>query len=186
MANKDVIRGRNLVEVFEFSGEWEPYWTVTGSYLVLQDDVTGKFYLKLTNGATAKCSVELPVRPDADARYWLSFLYEAVNLGSSTVTIENEDGEVIFDEPFMTRKGLENSGADEVPFAEFRTFEPVALERLERKNTRIDLIVTAASAHPRSSILITDVDIDLRLAPLEAEVSLDGRPQTAVSQQAVS
>lgn len=186
MANDDVIRGKNLFVSPEFSGDWASYWTVTGSHQVLQDDETGKRYLKIVNGATAKCSVELPVRPDADARYWFSFLYEAVYSGVNKVTIQKEDGEVIFDESFVTRKGLENPAADEVPFAAFRPYEPVALQRLERSDTRIDLTVTAASGGTRNGILITGFDMDLRLAPLEAEVLLDGRPQTAVSQQAVS
>lgn len=186
MPNEDVIRGKNLFVSPEFSGEWASNWAVTGSHQVLQDDVTGKRYLKIVNGATAKCSVDLPVRPDFDARYWFSFLYEAIGAGINKVTIQKDDGEVIFDEPFATRKGLENSGTDEVPFAELRTFEPVALERLERKNVRIDLTVTAASDSTRDGIHITGFDMDLRLAPLEAQVSLDGRPQPALSQQTVS
>ena len=189
MSNTELIEGRNLLTHGEFSDGWQTSWVVEGTHQVREDSATGKTYLQIYNGATAQCSIDLPVRPDTDAVYWFSFSYEGIGSKPSNVTIKEDGGNVIFDESFMTR--LEPGAEREAPspLADFRPYPPKDLEGLERKNVRVDLIVTAASGGSREGINITDFKMDLRLAPLElTALSLDGRqiPVAPLSQPTFS
>ena len=177
MTNNELIEGRNLIKHGDFTSRWQETWTVDGSYLVRKDSETGKSYLQLNNGATARCSVDLPVPTHEKARYWFSFSYEGLGVRSSNVKIATQGGVVIFDEPFMSRKPQDNSGtADPAPLVELRPYLPIDLERLLSTDTKIELVVTAAMGSNRDGINITDFKFDLRLAPLElSSLSVDGR-----------
>ena len=179
MTSNELVEGRNLIEHGGFSSGWQATWTVEGSHLVREDSVTGKSYLQLNNGATVRCSVDLPIAPapDKKALYWFSFSYEGLGTRSSNVTIKTVSGEVIFDEVFMSRKSQDNSGtADPAPLAELRPYPPIELEGLLPKDNKIDLVVTAATGGSREGINVTDFKFDLRLAPLELRsMLLDGR-----------
>ena len=190
MTDNELIEGRNLIEHPDFTGGWRDFWTVTGSHLELQDSATGKYYLQMVEGATASCSIDLPIRPGNDAVYWFSLLYEGMGTKANNVRIQKEGGEVIFDEPFLTRKVQESADvADPAPLADFRAYPPTDLKALVQTDKRIDLRVTAADGSDRNGINVTGVKIDLRLAPLElSSLSLDGReiPLGVLSPQAVS
>jgi len=180
MTDEKLIEGRNLIDHGDFTSGWKATWTVTGTHGIYQDADTGKDYLRLMDGATATCHVDLPVRPDSDARYLFSFSYEGLGSKPSTVTIQKQGGRVIFDESFLSRKPQENAGtADPAPLVELRPYEPVELGPLVRDdvNTKLTLLVTAAPGGSREGINITDVKFDLQLYPLAlSELSLDCRP----------
>ncbi len=189
MSIAELIEGRNLVTHSEFSDGWRTTWDVEGDYQVRTDGATGKKYLRISDGATAKCSIGLPVRPDTDAVYWFSFSYEGLGAKPSNVKIMHDGGKVIFDESFMSRLEQGAEVKDPTPLAEFRPYAPKDLEGLERGSVRIDLLVTAATGGDQEGINVIDFKIDLRLAPLELkELSLDGKEITAaaVSQPTLS
>lgn len=182
MSIAELVEGRNLVTHGDFSDGWATSWDVKGSHQVRTDSTTSKKYLRILDGATAKCSIDLPVRPDTDAVYWFSFSYEGLGANRSNVKIMHDGGKVIFDESFGSRlqQGAEVKAPS--PLAVFRPYAPKDLEGLERESVRIDLLVTAALGGDREGINITDFKIDLRLAPLELkELSLDGREITAAA-----
>jgi hypothetical protein len=190
MTDIELIEGRNLIERGDFTDGWRDVWTIEGTHAEREDDATGKRYLQLINGAKASYRFDLPVRPDNDAVYWFSFRYEVAGSKPSNVKMTTDGGIVIFDEPFLSRKALENAASPgNAPLAEFRPYEPFALQGPERLDKAIDLVVTAASGGSRDGINITDFKIDLRLAPLElSELSLDDRsiPLAIPSRPAVS
>lgn len=189
MSNAELIEGRNLITDGDFSDNWREDWAVTGSVGERTDNNTGKSYLEMVDGATIKCRIDLPVRPDTDAVYWFSFSYEAVGNNPSNVKITHSGGGVIFDEPFMTRRQQVAEADTPSPQADFRHYEPLNLGGLEREHAHIDLLVTAASGGGRVGIRVTDFKIDLRLAPLELDgLSFDGRqiPITQSPQAALS
>lgn len=190
MTDNELIEGRNLIEYPDFTGRWRDFWTVTGSHLQFQDPATGKYYLQMVDGATASCSIDLPIRPGNDAVYWLSFLYEGMGTKVNNVRIQKEGGEVIFNESILTRKVQESADVvDPAPLADFRAYHPTDLKALVQTDKRIDLRVTAADGSDSNGINLTGVKIDLRLVPLVlSSLSLDGReiPLGVLSPQAVS
>ncbi|MBD9587278.1 hypothetical protein IB254_09420 [Pseudomonas sp. PDM03] len=190
MTNNELIEGRNLIEHGGFTSGWQATWTAEGAHLVREDSVTGKSYLQLNNGATARCSVDLPIHPHEKAIYWFSFSYEGLGVKPSNVTIRTAGGVVIFDESFISRKPQVNSGAtDPAPLAELRPYPPIELEGLSLTDKKIELVVTAATGGTREGINVTDFKFDLRLVPLElSQLLLDGRqiPLAVFSTSAVS
>lgn len=182
MSIAELIEGRNLMTHGDFSDGWNTSWVVKGTHQVRTDSATGKTYLQIFDGATAECSIDLPVRPGTDAAYWFAFSYEGLGTKPNHVKIMHDGGTVIFDESFMTRlqQGAEMKSPS--PLAAFRPYAPKGLEGLERESVRIDLLVTAATGGNREGINITDFKIDLRLAPLVLkELALDGREYTAAA-----
>lgn len=172
MSVNEMIEGRNLIKRGEFGDDWQDDWTVSGNPLARTDSVTGKTYLQMTKGATVLQQFSLPVRPDTDAVYWISFSYEVKGNKPSNVKLTTDRGEVVFDEPFASRKGQENEGA----LAEFRVYEPFDIKGLDRSDKFIDLLVTSADGATLDGINVTDFKIDLRLGPLQLKsLSLDGR-----------
>ncbi|MGF6557705.1 hypothetical protein ABIA48_004085 [Pseudomonas sp. S30_BP2TU TE3576] len=171
------IEGRNLIEFGDFSGGWRDVWAVTGPVVVREDSATGKTYLQMTKGATVTQTFQLPVRPDEDAVYWFSFAYEVVGNQPSRVTLTTEGGEVVFDEPFLSRKSQEGAGtSDDEVLVVLRPYAPIAIEGLSRSDTKIDLVVTSADNGNLGGINVTDFKIDLRIVPLAlSEMWLDGR-----------
>ncbi|EJM58103.1 hypothetical protein [Pseudomonas sp. GM48] len=173
----NLIEGRNLIEFGDFSGRWSDFWAVTGSYAVRQDNETGKTYLQMIEGATVTQTFQLPVRPDEDAVYWFSFAYEVVGDQPSRVTLTTDDGKVVFDERFSSRKSQEDAGtSDDEVRADLMPYPPIAIKGLSRSDTKIDLMVTSADNGRLGGINVTDFKIDLRIDPLKlSEMSLDGR-----------
>lgn len=172
----NLIEGRNLIEFGNFSGKWRDFWVVTGPVVVREDSATGKTYLQMTAGATVTQTFQLPVHPDEDAVYWFSFAYEVVGNQPSRVTLTADGGKVVFDEHFSSRKGQEDAAtSDDEVRAVLRPYPPIAIERLSRSDTKIDLMVTSADNGNLGGIHVTDFKIDLRIDPLElSEMSLDG------------
>lgn len=182
MSIAELIEGRNLITHGDFSDGWRTSWVVEGTHQARTDSVTNKTYLQIYDGATARCSIDLPVRPDTDAVYWFSFSYEGIGSKSSNVQIRHDGGEVIFDESFRTRLQQGAEMKTPSPLAEFRPYAPKDLEGMARERYRIDLLVTAPTGGDQYGISITDFKIDLRLAPLELkELKLDGREITVAA-----
>ncbi|MEJ5058870.1 MULTISPECIES: hypothetical protein [unclassified Pseudomonas] len=177
MSSDEPIEGRNLINHGDFSGNWREVWTVTGNHAVREDSATGKTYLQMTEGATAACTFELPIRPDADAVYWISFAYEVRGNKPSVVSLTTGGGKEVFRETFVSRRGQEEPlvSANQ-PLADFRPYAPYAIEGLVRSDKTIDLLVTSADDGEVGGIYVTDFKIDLRIVPLAvSELSLDDR-----------
>ena len=183
MSSDELIEGRNLIEHGDFSGDWRTVWTVSGNPLVREDSATGKTYLYMVKGATIAYTFPLPVRPDIDAVYWFSFAYEVVGNKPSQVRLTAGGGKVLFEESFLSRKSTADADmSDNQPLADFRPYEPFAIQGLERSETEVVLLVTSADGGQLDGINVTDFKIDLHLVPLELrELWLDDRsiPVTA-------
>jgi hypothetical protein len=172
MSNDD-IRGRNLITDGRFSSDWTVHWprlNSKGYARPFADPVYG-FYLMMNGEAAVTQTFDTAVLTTAQltkAWYRLSFQYENYGDGSNSKMIVRPATGVEID--------IDLSGKiPDRPLAEWNHFEPFPLQVVEADND-ITVELHGSSSTGSSGLRMTDVDVQLHLAPLElAWVKVDDR-----------
>lgn len=162
--NEDEIRGRNLILDGRFSSDWRENWTHfngKGAAKTFADPAYG-YYLMMNGEAAVKQTFETAPLTTAQltkAWYRLSFQYENYGDGGNSKVI------------VRTGTGVEDpidlSGKiPEQPQAEWNPFEPYPLT-VVAADKHMDIEPHGSSLGGSSGLRITDIDVQLHLAPLE-------------------
>ncbi|WP_460157669.1 hypothetical protein [Pseudomonas sp. S2_H10] len=171
--NEDEIRGRNLIVDGRFPSSWKEHWSHfngKGLARTFSDPVYG-FYLMMNGEAAVKQTFDtapLTAAQLTKASYRLRFLYENYGDGANSKVI------------VRTSTGVEDpidlSGKiPEHPQAEWNPFEPYQFT-VVAADQDVDIELHGSALGGSSGLRITDIDVQLHLAPLELKsVTLDER-----------